>query len=359
MNIALLKVYLAALGITGGSGGSGDVVGPASSTDNALVRFDSTTGKLIKNSTLSTLSDTGVLTLNQAVDATSTDGLVLATTASATVGAQKWSPRIRWTGSGWKTNATAAAQDVSWVAEVQPVQGTANPTSNFVLSSNVNGGAYTSRFAVVGGTGSGSFTVTLGGNATGGITTGPFNSDLQFGANAFSDQNGNLFAVRSNGSFAWSSTTTVTAAADTNLSRVSAGVIGVGTGAAGSVAGTLSLANINSSGVAKFKNTAYSSQPATSATTGAVTADFTASNILAQAELTGNITYTLTPPADALCHLQIIGASDGTSSSFTITWPASVIWYGAAFTATTANKKWLVNMYWDGTNYHAMGNSQV
>lgn len=38
--------------------GTGDVVGPASSTDNAVVRFDSTTGKLIQNST-ATLSDAG------------------------------------------------------------------------------------------------------------------------------------------------------------------------------------------------------------------------------------------------------------------------------------------------------------
>jgi hypothetical protein len=37
---------------------SGDVVGPASSTDNALVRFDGTTGKLVQNST-ATLDDTG------------------------------------------------------------------------------------------------------------------------------------------------------------------------------------------------------------------------------------------------------------------------------------------------------------
>jgi len=35
-----------------GGGGSGDVVGPASATDNALVRFDTTTGKLIQNSVL-------------------------------------------------------------------------------------------------------------------------------------------------------------------------------------------------------------------------------------------------------------------------------------------------------------------
>lgn len=33
----------------GGGGGSGDVVGPASATDNAVVRFDLTTGKLVQN----------------------------------------------------------------------------------------------------------------------------------------------------------------------------------------------------------------------------------------------------------------------------------------------------------------------
>lgn len=36
----------------GGGGGSGDVVGPGSATDNAAVRFDSTTGKLVQNSGL-------------------------------------------------------------------------------------------------------------------------------------------------------------------------------------------------------------------------------------------------------------------------------------------------------------------
>ena len=44
------------------SSSSGDVVGPASSTDNAVVRFDSTTGKLIQNSTV-ILSDGGILTV--------------------------------------------------------------------------------------------------------------------------------------------------------------------------------------------------------------------------------------------------------------------------------------------------------
>ena len=43
------------------SGASGDVVGPASSTDNALARFDLATGKLIQNS-VGILSDAGILT---------------------------------------------------------------------------------------------------------------------------------------------------------------------------------------------------------------------------------------------------------------------------------------------------------
>jgi hypothetical protein len=39
----------------------GDVVGPASATDNAVVRFDSTTGKLIQDSGVS-ISDANLLT---------------------------------------------------------------------------------------------------------------------------------------------------------------------------------------------------------------------------------------------------------------------------------------------------------
>jgi hypothetical protein len=45
----------------GGGGGIGDVVGPASSTDNAVARFDGTTGKLIQNSNF-VVSDSGEVT---------------------------------------------------------------------------------------------------------------------------------------------------------------------------------------------------------------------------------------------------------------------------------------------------------
>jgi hypothetical protein len=42
----------------GGGSGTGDVVGPTSSTDNAIARFDTTTGKLLQNSTV-TIDDNG------------------------------------------------------------------------------------------------------------------------------------------------------------------------------------------------------------------------------------------------------------------------------------------------------------
>jgi hypothetical protein len=46
-------------GVWSSPAGGGDVVGPASATDNAFTRFDGTTGKLVQNSTSATLSDDG------------------------------------------------------------------------------------------------------------------------------------------------------------------------------------------------------------------------------------------------------------------------------------------------------------
>ncbi len=45
--------------------GAGDVTGPGSSTDNAIARFHSTTGKVIQNSVV-TIGDTGIITINGA-----------------------------------------------------------------------------------------------------------------------------------------------------------------------------------------------------------------------------------------------------------------------------------------------------
>jgi hypothetical protein len=59
-------------------GGTGDVVGPGSATDEAVARFDSTTGKLIQNSTV-TIDDSGNIATSGTVDGrdVSTDGTKL------------------------------------------------------------------------------------------------------------------------------------------------------------------------------------------------------------------------------------------------------------------------------------------
>jgi hypothetical protein len=64
---------------TAPSGSGGDVVGPASSTDNAFARFDTTTGKLLQNST-ATLNDVGLASL---------DGVQFSTSPTSTVGQAK------------------------------------------------------------------------------------------------------------------------------------------------------------------------------------------------------------------------------------------------------------------------------
>jgi len=64
--------------------GTGDVVGPASATDNAIARFDTTTGRLIQNSTV-TLDDNG-----NAINVNSVGFDTTPATVPATVGTMSW-----------------------------------------------------------------------------------------------------------------------------------------------------------------------------------------------------------------------------------------------------------------------------
>lgn len=82
------------LSATGG-GGSGDVVGPSSATDNQIALFDSTTGKLIKAA-----STTGLLKASSGVIAAATSGTDYAPATSGT-------SILKGSGSGGFSNATA------------------------------------------------------------------------------------------------------------------------------------------------------------------------------------------------------------------------------------------------------------
>ena len=69
------------------SAGSGDVVGPSSATDNAVARFDATTGKLIQNSGV-TIADTNATVIT--VSSASAIPLCLKGAASQSANLQEW-----------------------------------------------------------------------------------------------------------------------------------------------------------------------------------------------------------------------------------------------------------------------------
>lgn len=87
------------------------------------------------------------VTVQSAVAAASTDGLVLATTATATVGAQKFSPAFHQTASGWQTT-TPAAETCEWRTDVQPVQAATHPANQLVFASRVAGGSWINRLVL-------------------------------------------------------------------------------------------------------------------------------------------------------------------------------------------------------------------
>ena len=118
--------------------------------------------------------------------------------------------------------------------------------------------------------------------------------------------------------------------------------------------GTVALQDRHITGI---RTATFATTPIKTTTTGAVTIDWTAGQNQIQNEPTGAITYTFTAPAGP-CHLQLLIASDGTSTAYTHVWPASVKWMGATW-AQVANKAAIINFWYDGTNYYAMGVNQV
>lgn len=115
--------------------------------------------------------------------------------------------------------------------------------------------------------------------------------------------------------------------------------------------------NIGNTPITNLKTVSFYQQTAITATTGSITVDWTTAQNQKQTEPTGTITYTFTAPTGP-CHLQLIIDSDGTSTPQIINWPASVIWVGSTWSADT-NKKAVINFWYDGTNYYAIGANQV
>ena len=127
--------------------GTGDVTGPVGATDNAITRFDGTTGLIIKNST-ATLDDAGVISISGA----NVSGL----TASSAVATDASDNLISVANSGTGDNVLATSPTL-----VTPALGT--PTA--LVGTNITG--YASGLSI----GGNSETVTTNANLTGAITS--------------------------------------------------------------------------------------------------------------------------------------------------------------------------------------------
>ena len=122
----------------------------------------------------------------------------------------------------------------------------------------------------------------------------------------------------------------------------------------GSYVGAQALGDNNLTGI---KTASFTAEANLATTTGAVTVDWTAAQNYKQTEPTGAITYTFTAPP-GVCHLQLRIISDGTSTAYTHVFPASVKWLNTIWAQVT-NKNAVINFWYDGTNYWAMGANEV
>lgn len=123
--------------------GGGDVVGPASSTDNAIARFDGTTGVLLQDTSALTVSDTGAITFPDNVRQTFNPG---ADAAGLNVGSIAGDPGTPSNGDLWYdstaneltaringANVSLAASAVSTIVQVVNVQSGAVATGSTVI----------------------------------------------------------------------------------------------------------------------------------------------------------------------------------------------------------------------------------
>ena len=92
--------------------------------------------------TLNAANSVSLWTISSAIGATSTDGIVRTTGVVATQGSPQWSLRDRYHAEAFKTNATATRQTYDYIVEAQAADGAAASTSNYVISSSFQGGAY-------------------------------------------------------------------------------------------------------------------------------------------------------------------------------------------------------------------------
>lgn len=154
------------LSIATPAGGSGYAVDPAT-----------VTFKLNLGATASTFT-----IIQSGIGVTLSTGIALTNTSAAAAGAQQASPALEFSGSGWKTNATASSQTVKWDVFNIPIQAGALPTNELHFLPNVNAVNQIAIDMCGIGTGGTSTMLEFDGQGCGGGTgLGPVNASSEFG----------------------------------------------------------------------------------------------------------------------------------------------------------------------------------
>jgi len=135
------------------AGASGDVVGPASATDNAVVRFDGTTGKLVQNSVVTIADTTGDIAGAGSITSTSASGIL--TRAAATQDGVELIGRAGGS-SSYKVTLTPATLGGNRTLTLPDTTGTVALTGSTVASFSAGSTGFTPNSATTG-------AVTLGG----------------------------------------------------------------------------------------------------------------------------------------------------------------------------------------------------
>ena len=112
---------------------------------------------------------------------------------------------------------------------------------------------------------------------------------------------------------------------------------------------------LNNTSISGVKTITFNGQVSNAATSGAITIDWTSGNYQLQAAPSGTITYSFTAPA-GVSHLQLFVASAALAQM--LIFPANVYYLGATWSGVN-NKAAIINFYFDGTNYYAIGTNQV
>ena len=169
-----------------GGDGSGDVVGPASSTDNAIARFDGTTGNSLQDSSV-TISDAGAIKVNGIVDSTGSAGSVATPMLGSVGGLVVWqAPESILKFQGGASNVDIGSGNTTNTGSNNTNSGVNGLYSNTTGSHNTNSGVHGLYSNTTG-----SYNTNSGVHGLRANTTGNYNSRLGYGNEGITTGSGN------------------------------------------------------------------------------------------------------------------------------------------------------------------------